>query len=331
MKILILSDTHFGIKQNSLTWMNSQLEFIRNEFIPCLKHYVKEDFVQVIHCGDVFDSRSSINPYIANKVREVFSDIARIAQTYIVAGNHDFYSPNDDSVSALDMVFNSIDNLSVIRNEITGVLNEDLDLHSLLVPWYEFENKDKLNEWIKQNNPKYIFCHTDLTRLSDEYKDVLKNVKVFSGHIHTPQKQDNLITLGSTFPLTFADCNSKRGFYVLDTNTDELLFVEGKKVIKFWRFYNEEIFNIDVEKLKNDYIELYINKLNLLNEKYTEQISLISSKVHNTTVVPNNDLELQTKQMEFSNYDIKEICESNIPDNLKNKFNEIIENINKTQ
>ena len=40
MKILILSDTHFGIKQNSLTWMNSQIEFIRNEFIPCLKHYV---------------------------------------------------------------------------------------------------------------------------------------------------------------------------------------------------------------------------------------------------------------------------------------------------
>ena len=101
-------------------------------------------------------------------------------------------------------------------------------------------------------------------------------------------------------------------------------------MIKFWRFYNEEIFNIDVEKLKNDYIELYINKLNLLNEKYTEQISLISSKIHNTTVVPNNDLELQAKQMEFSNYDIKEICESNIPDNLKNKFNEIIENLNKT-
>jgi hypothetical protein len=47
--------------------------------------------------------------------------------------------------------------------------------------------------------------------------------------------------------------------------------------------------------------------------------------------VPNNDLELQTKQMEFSNYNIKEICESNIPDNLKNKFNEIIENLNKTQ
>ena len=32
MKYIVLSDTHFGVKNNSITWMNSQLGFIYKEF-----------------------------------------------------------------------------------------------------------------------------------------------------------------------------------------------------------------------------------------------------------------------------------------------------------
>lgn len=333
MKTILLSDTHYGIKQNSITWLNSQIDFIYKELIPCIKYLIdkEHELVRIIHCGDVFDSRSSINPFIASAVRKAYTELANLCQVYIIAGNHDFYSPNDDSISALEFTLNGIKNLSIIKDKISPLWFGEYDNISLLVPWYEFDKKEQISQFIKEYKPKYIFCHTDLTRLSDEYKEILKEVTVFSGHIHTPQKENNLITLGSTYALTFADCNSDRGFYIHTDETNELKFVKAKNIIKFWRFYNEEIFKVDTEKLKNDYIELYINKVNLLNEKYTEQISLISSKIHNIAVVPNNDLELQTKQMEFSNYDIKEICENNIPDNLKNKFNEIIENLNKTQ
>ena len=30
----ILTDTHFGVKQNSMTWLNSQLDFFYNQLIP---------------------------------------------------------------------------------------------------------------------------------------------------------------------------------------------------------------------------------------------------------------------------------------------------------
>lgn len=323
MKTVILSDTHYGIKQNSITWMNSQIDFIYKEFIPCIKHLQKEDSVQVIHCGDMFDSRSSINPFVASNVRKAFKEIAKLCPVYVIAGNHDFYSPNDDDISALDFTMSNIENLYILRDNIRCLLDSNDNVESLLVPWYEFDKKEVLEDMINTYHPKNIFCHTDLTRLSDEYKQILKGITVYSGHIHTPQKNKNLITLGSTYSLTFADCNSDRGFYILDNRTDELLFVKAKNIIKFWRFYNNEIFDIDIDKVKNDYIELYINKINLLNEKFTEHISLLTSKIHNIVVVPNADIETVNEDVEFTNYNIEEICEANIPKELMDKFKEI--------
>jgi DNA repair exonuclease SbcCD nuclease subunit len=319
MKTLILSDTHFGIKQNSITWLNSQIDFIYKEFIPCLIHLKKDDEVQVVHCGDVFDSRSTINTFVASYVRKAFKDIAAHCPVYIVAGNHDFYSPVEDDVSALDLTLYSIKNLNIVRDKI-AILDEG---QSLLVPWYEFDKKDVLEAYIRSNKPKNIFCHTDLTRLSPEYRALLRGINVYSGHIHTPQCEGNLFTLGSTYALTFADSNSDRGFYILDNQTNELKFVKAKNIIRFWRFYNSEIFDIDVTKLKNDYLELYINKTNLLNEQYTERISYITSKIHNAIVVPNPDTEQVQESVEFTNYNIEEICEANIPEKLKDKFKQI--------
>ena len=324
MKTILFSDTHFGIKQNSITWMNSQIDFIYKEFIPCIEYLQQSDNVRVIHCGDVFDSRSSINPFIASNVKQAFTDIAKLCPVYIIAGNHDFYSPNDDSVSSLDFILSSIPNLTILKDTMIGLLNEEYDVESLLVPWYEFEKIDKLKEFIDVHNPKNVFCHADLTHLSNEHKELLKNLTVYSGHIHTPQKDNNLITLGSTYALTFADCNTERGFYILDNQTDELLFVAAKNIIKFYRYYNNEIFNIDTEKHKFDYIEVYIDKINLLNEEYTKQISVLNSKIHNINIIPNTEVQHITEDIEFKNYNIEEICKENIPDELKEKFNKLL-------
>ena len=114
MKTIILSDTHYGIKQNSITWMNSQVDFLYKEFLPFVKHLKKEGPIQVVHCGDVFDSRSSINPLIASNIRKAFREIANECPFYINAGNHDFYSPNEDDISALDLTLNNIKNLYII-------------------------------------------------------------------------------------------------------------------------------------------------------------------------------------------------------------------------
>ena len=62
-----------------------------------------------------------------------------------------------------------------------------------------------------------------------------------------------------------------------------------------------------------------------MNEEYTERISFLTSKIHNIVVVPNSEVEKKEEEVEFTNYNIEEICKANIPDELKEKFKEISE------
>lgn len=322
-KTFVITDTHFGVKQNSTTWLNAQIGFFENEFIPAVKLAIEDGYsVSIVHCGDVFDSRSSINPFVAQKVRDLFCKLEHLCKVYIVAGNHDFYSPNSDEFSALNLIFSDLKNITIIKTDI--FCNTDCeDIKSLYVPWYNF-NYDELKESIDKYHPKRIFCHTDLANIDPAIIPLLKGIDIISGHIHTPWKKNNLINLGSTFALTFADCNSERGYYVLTKNT--FTFCPAINIIKFWRFSDTEILCLNAEPLKNDYVELYIDKLNLLNSDYSKQISELSSVIHNLTVIP-KDAQQTNESIEFKNYDIEQLCRDNVPDELREKFEKIAKNI----
>lgn len=42
-KIFLLSDTHFGVRANSLEWLNNHQSFFRNFYIPYLKKNVNKN------------------------------------------------------------------------------------------------------------------------------------------------------------------------------------------------------------------------------------------------------------------------------------------------
>lgn len=116
---ILFTDTHFGTHNNSMGWFKSQKEFIEKQFIPHLKEKKEEGYaIRLIHCGDVFDSRSTINSYIATGVVKMFNDILNIVDKFIiVAGNHDFFQPDSDSVDTVNLIFKQlalIDRKSVV-------------------------------------------------------------------------------------------------------------------------------------------------------------------------------------------------------------------------
>ena len=81
---VLFTDTHFGWKNNSMTWLNSQMNFIYKQFIPTIKKLSKKEPVRVIHLGDVFDSRSTISTYVATKVVEAFKDIRSVCNEFVI-------------------------------------------------------------------------------------------------------------------------------------------------------------------------------------------------------------------------------------------------------
>ena len=223
---VIFTDTHFGWKNNSMTWLNSQMDFIYKQFIPEINRLSKNESVRVIHCVDVFDSRNTISTYVATKVVQAFKDIRSVCEEFIiVCGNHDFYSPNSDTVNTVRLFMSNMD-IKIVDTK----LYETRDY--AFVPWYVW------NEGNFETDANYVFTHTDL--LHDEIPDSCRNKMIMSGHIHTPRYDERRgrHNLGSCYSLNFADANQKRGYYILKQG--QLSFEPNKVSINFYRFYNED-------------------------------------------------------------------------------------------
>ena len=59
-RVWVLGDLHFGVRANSVEWLEIQKQFFEEVFIPTLKKNVKPGDV-LIQVGDTFDNRQSIN------------------------------------------------------------------------------------------------------------------------------------------------------------------------------------------------------------------------------------------------------------------------------
>jgi len=311
---VLFTDTHFGVKQNSITWLESQMAFIDNELIPWLK-LNKDNEIRLIHLGDVFETRSSISTMIARRVREKFLELrSLVKEFYIVAGNHDFYSPDRADIETLSLVFKDCD-IHLVIDEIV-VADEDM-----FVPWYKFKEPYNVRKLLRQNpNVKNIYTHADIF---GEDKTSLK-AKVFSGHIHIPQikAEAGLYNLGSCYSLNFADANNPRCWYIYDGQM--LIPRENESSIRFWRLYNEEIF--DIKGTPQDYYELYVDQANMQKEEYTSRISELTKQLKNIWVIPIIKA-YESDGEQLASYNIEEICQSMIPQHLTKKFKIIKESI----
>ena len=311
---VLFTDTHFGVRQNSITWLESQMLLIDNEIIPWLKAHQNEE-IRLIHLGDVFDSRSSISPLVAKKVREKFLQLRSLVnEFYIVAGNHDFYSPERDDIDTLNLVFKDCD-IKLVVNECV------IDGEDMFVPWYEFKKVPEIKNLLHKNpGVKNIYTHADIF---GEDKCNL-GVKVFSGHVHIPQidESQGLYNLGSCYALNFADYNHYRHWYTY--NGECLNTLVNQTGIMFWRLYNEEIFHIPGNT--KDYYELYVDQDNMQNTRYTNRISELAKTYKNLCVIPIIKSGLEESE-ELATYDIEEICRSMIPKHLKKKFKMVEEAI----
>ena len=310
MKTILITDTHFGTRQNSMTWLNSQMDFIYNQLIPYIK---RQDKVKLIHLGDVFDSRSTISTMVASKVVEAFKEITKYVDKFIIiGGNHDFYSPNSDEVDTLNLLLGNLD-IDIITKGMK------IDGYNLYVPWYQWhENPQCIQDLIDTHKIKRLFTHADIV---NEPVNIYCR-EIYSGHIHIPYCKGNIKNLGSTYPLNFADSNAPRGFYVIHED-DKLEFIENKESIKFYRLYNEDLFT-DRKWNKNDYIELYITQANLSNPKYIDRINDIVKNWKNVWIIPQVEHINTFDEKTFEGYDIESITRDMIPDDLKNKFDKIL-------
>ena len=338
MKELLIGDIHFGIKNNSITWLNAQIKFFRDQVFNIITEHPELD--RIVFLGDVFDIRSSLNQMVCIDVREMIGDLAELFTKDIIfiAGNHDFYSPLEE-FKKYNMYY------TLFGKEFTHAyphvqfvtMKELYYNNELFLPWFSTFNEDTLRE-VLDRYPDFqaVYCHTDFILRDDkeEYLSLFKGRPIFSGHIHTPyiNEANNLYNIGACCSLTFNDVNDRRYVYIVE-NHKIIERIENVTTPKFKRVYDRYIFDdniINEELFYNSLVQLCIYRENINQLKYVERIKEIKSKYsekYNITVklVDKNELE----DFEFTpiNTNINQYIQDNIPEHLEKKYKFIDERL----
>lgn len=239
MESILLTDTHMGIKNNSKVW----LEITYNLFKEITDYCVMNNITKIIHLGDWFNSRYTINVLsieLSYKIAKMLNDNG--ITLYIIKGNHDIYFKNKPRPHSL-MLFDKYDNVVVIEEptefdeEILcpwGVIPIQTD-KKILMGHYEIGN-------IITNASGHTLENTKLKISDFENFDM-----VFSGHFHTQSTTKNIKYIGSAFPMDFNDVNDKRGYYHYK-NGVILNFIEYNDAPKFVQFTSDQDFSkIDIK------------------------------------------------------------------------------------
>jgi DNA repair exonuclease SbcCD nuclease subunit len=264
MRYLIITDTHFGARKDDEIFLGYFGKFLEETFFPYIDQH-KIDYV--IHAGDFFDKRTSVNINTLSWARKHFLDPLkeRKIQLDIIIGNHDTYFKNTNSTNSPSMLLKDYDNVCVYPDPIEqGPF--------LYVPWITSENRQTTRELIKKTDKKYVIGHLELvgykmyegTYCKDGMDpDIFSKFDiVMSGHFHTKNSCANVHYLGCPWDLMVNDIHDIKGVHTFDDTTSQLEFIPNPDKMYIRVNYDEKKpYRYTVNELKefeNRHLRVYV-------------------------------------------------------------------------
>lgn len=322
-RAFIVSDTHFGARSNSIEWLDVMKDWFYSDFIPKVKsEYQPGDIL--IHCGDVFDNRQSVNLLVLHEGITLFEELSKIFidGIYVIAGNHDVMRKTSNDISSLD-VLKYIPNVHILKEPVLVNIGST---KSLFMPWRtDTEEERKCLSDFKIKDLHYLFCHTNISHLKFDnsreveegisMKELSKFRKVYSGHIHWGQRKKNITMVGNPYQMTRSDAGNEKGWYILDFESGEERFIENNYSPKFVRVYLNKFLDRNVEDLKgiclNNRVDLYVPSSFLLRYHINPIIDVLSEITKKLEVIPfEDDIESQEEFIDGDeSFNIYGLCE----------------------
>lgn len=284
MKICLLGDTHFGVRNDSRAFHQYYEKFYSEIFFPYLEEH---NIDTVIQLGDLFDRRKYINFLsLAESRRYFFDELAkRNIKLIALIGNHDIFWKESLSVNSPRLLLKDYTNITLVENP-TAMMFDTMKID--IIPWICKENEKEIASFITESNADYCLGHFELSGFQ-----MMKGIEshdgmdrsllssynhVFSGHYHTKSTQDNITYLGTPYELAWNDEGDVKGFYVLDTDKPEdVQFVVNTNQMFVKYYYDDEKEDprsIDTSYFASKYVKLVVvNKKDFLKfDKFIESI-----------------------------------------------------------
>lgn len=224
MRIMSIGDLHFGERGDSRKFNSQILDFLNWATGICTEYKIDK----IIQLGDWFHHRNKIQVETLTygiEGAKILSTAVGKENVMVLAGNHDlFYLDRLDvsSISSIDPYVTVIDKPTVIENIV-------------LTPWVATQEQWEEVVRLGETN-KFLFAHLELNGflVNDNYemehgfshRELRDYELVVTGHYHSMQTKDNILYTGTPYPITMNEANEKHGVVIIDTETDDIQFIE---------------------------------------------------------------------------------------------------------
>ena len=265
MKVAIITDTHYGARKGSKFLHDYFEKFYDDVFFPTLE---AEGIDTVIHMGDAFDSRKSIDYQSLEWAKRVVFDRLKKYDVHMIVGNHDCYYKNTNNVNSPELLLQTYDNIKTY-NKVTEVTIHNLNI--LFIPWINAENFENTVNKIKVSNSNCAMGHLELNGFRAHRGHVMEDgmesklfdkfERVFSGHYHTRSDDGKIFYLGNPYEMFWNDVNDSRGFTIFDTDTLTHTYVNNPYKLFYNIYYedtNYKLFN--AKEYENKIVKIIVRK-----------------------------------------------------------------------
>ncbi len=297
MKIGLISDTHYGCKKGSKHLHDYFELFYKNVFFPALEEHGVET---VIHMGDAFDSRKSIDYQSLEWAKRVVFDPLFKYEVHMIVGNHDCYYKNTNCVNSPDLLLKTYSNIKTYSSP-TNTKVGGIDM--TFIPWICSENYEETMSVIKKSKAKVAMGHLELqgfrvnrNLIMEEHgldSDIFKNfTKVFSGHYHTRSDNGRIFYLGNPYEMYWTDVNDTRGFHIFDTETLTHTPINNPYKLFYNIYYEDTPYQLfDATGYENKIVKVIVRKKSKPKdfEKFIDK--LYNSKVQDLKIVENFEIK----------------------------------------
>lgn len=267
MKVAIITDQHFGARNDSIAFLDFFQKFYDNTFFTVLDD---NNITTVLILGDTFDRRKYVNFYALDRAKKMFFDKLeeRGIRVHMLAGNHDTYYKNTNEVNSPDLLLVEYGNIDVISKPETIVID---GTPICMMPWICPENYQESLDHIKNTKAEICMGHFEIAgfamyRGMESHDGLAKETfekfdLVFSGHYHHRSSDQHIHYLGNPYELTWQDYNDPRGFHLFDISTRELEFICNPYRMFERIEYDDkgkDPIDLDVVELEQKYVKLVV-------------------------------------------------------------------------
>ena len=312
MKIAILSDTHWGAKKGSKHLHDYFELFYKNVFFPTLEEYKIQT---VVHMGDAFDSRKSIDYQSLEWAKRVVFDPLKKYNVHMIVGNHDCYLKNSNHINSPDLLLKDYPNIKTYSSP-TNIKLGKLDI--CLIPWICSENYDETLKVINDTKANILMGHLELngfkvnTQLVMENHGLDSNIfkkfkKVFSGHYHTRSDNGKIYYLGNPYEMYWSDVNDTRGFHIFDTETLEHIPINNQYKLFYSIYYDDTPHqSFDASKYVNKIVKVIVKQKSKPKdfEKFIDKLYKTGVQelkiVENFEIIENEDFIIEEDESTIS-------------------------------